>query len=89
MIAAPPRTPMAPPRHRHIVMAAAFAASMFAGAANAQAPSLDEIRREVERGRSDVAWPMCAGVDRLAQPRADLWCGITAVDTGRPGEGVL
>jgi len=80
---------MTPPRHRRLAAAAALAASLVAAGAVAQVPFLDEIRRQVESGRSDLAWATCAEVDRIEHPRADLWCGVAAVDVGRAGEGVL
>ncbi|MEO8486259.1 MAG: hypothetical protein ABI585_07945 [Betaproteobacteria bacterium] len=51
--------------------------------------SIDDIRRFVERGLSEEAWPYCATIDREAVAQADLWCGVAAVDIGRTGEGTL
>ena len=80
---------MAHPRHRLLVMAAALAASTIATAAHEPGWAVDQIKREVERGRSAQVWPSCVELDRAAHPEADLWCGVAAVDVGRPGEGVL
>ncbi len=80
---------MAHPRHRLLVMVAALAASTIATAAHEPGWAVDQIKREVERGRSAQVWPSCVELDRAAHPEADLWCGVAAVDVGRPGEGVL
>ncbi|CAG0951263.1 hypothetical protein BURK1_00205 [Burkholderiales bacterium] len=76
-------------RTTRCTFAAAFAAWTFAGAAHAQGSAVDEVRRLVDIGRSDEAYPLCAQIDRDAVPQADLWCGVAAVDVGRTGEGVL
>jgi hypothetical protein len=89
MIATPRATLMALPRQRRFASAAALAACIVAGAAHAQAPTIDTIRRLVETGFSGEAWPLCLEIDRDVTPEADLWCGIAAVDLGRAGEGVL
>jgi hypothetical protein len=55
----------------------------------ASAAPVDDLRAAVEDGRSAAAYAAyCAGAaDRPAE--FDLWCGVAAVDIGRPGEGVL
>jgi hypothetical protein len=55
----------------------------------ASAAPLDDLRAEVEAGHSTAAYAaFCAdAADRTAE--FDLWCGVAAVDVGRPGEGVL
>jgi hypothetical protein len=65
----------------------ATAVAHVAGAVSA-AP-VDDLRAEVEAGRSAQAYAtFCTGTaDR--PPQFDLWCGVAAVDVGRPGEGVL
>jgi hypothetical protein len=47
------------------------------------------LRAQVEAGRSAAAYAaFCAdAADRSGE--FDLWCGVAAVDVGRPGEGVL
>lgn len=55
----------------------------------AHAAPIDDVRALVEASRSAEAWPLCAALDRDAQPDADLWCGIAAVDVGRAAEGVF
>lgn len=81
------------PSVRRIACIAAFAAStlspIVAGTAHAETPSAEQIRALVETGQSFAAWPMCEAVDRIAEPQADLWCGIAAVDLGRAAEGTL
>ena len=70
----------------------AFAAALFAGvAAPVGAEPIDDLRAMVESGRAAEAYvTFCATSDVIARPQAfDLWCGIAAVDLGRPGEGVL
>lgn len=90
MIAAPPRPLMAPLRHRCHIAIAALATALFATVAHAQpAASIDDVRRLVEAGRSEQAWPLCQSLDRDAVAQADLWCGVAAVDLGRAGEGTL
>jgi Surface lipoprotein assembly modifier len=55
----------------------------------ASAAPIDDLRAEVEAGRSAAAYaPFCAGSADRATP-FELWCGVAAVDIGRPGEGVL
>jgi len=76
-------------RQRLLALAAALAAGTVACAASAQAPTIDTIRRLVESGASGDAWSLCAQVDREAEPQADLWCGVAAVDVGRAGEGTM
>jgi hypothetical protein len=55
----------------------------------ALAAPVDDLRAEVEAGHSAAAYAaFCAdAADRLAE--FELWCGVAAVDVGRPGEGVL
>lgn len=67
----------------------AFAALVPLARAQAPAPDLAEIRRQVEAGRSDEAWEACAPLLRDAVADADLWCGIAAVDRGYAAQGVL
>ena len=80
---------MAHLRRRLSVTVAAFAVGLVAGAAGAQAPSIDDVRRLVEGGKSQEAWAICSRIEREAVDAADLWCGVAAVDVGRAGEGVL
>ncbi|HVO87305.1 MAG TPA: outer membrane beta-barrel protein [Casimicrobiaceae bacterium] len=47
------------------------------------------MRAAVESGRSDSAYAHCAETDTAADTAFDLWCGIAAVDVGRPAVGVL
>jgi Surface lipoprotein assembly modifier len=53
------------------------------------AAPVDDLRAQVEAGRSAAAYAaFCAdAADRSGE--FDLWCGVAAVDVGRPGEGVL
>jgi hypothetical protein len=76
-------------RHRRLALVVALAAGVVASAATAQVATIDEIRRLVEAGRSEEAWPHCADIDRDAVAQADLWCGVAAVDLGRAAEGTL
>src|SRR5450432_1767427 len=76
--------------------AALFTASVLAGIAFAlgtsglaTAAGADDVRKLVENGQAADAYALCASVDIDAEPSADLWCGITAVDVGRAGVGVL
>ncbi len=55
----------------------------------ARASAGDELRADVEAGRSAAAYARCATLDAQAEPAIELWCGVAAVDVGRPGEGVL
>lgn len=89
MIAAPPRSLMAPSRNRRYAAIAALATGLVATGVSAQQASIDDVRRLVEAGRSERAWPMCESFDRMAVPQADLWCGVAAVDLGRAAEGTL
>jgi hypothetical protein len=43
----------------------------------------------VESGRGAEAYGRCESLDPLTEPAVDLWCGIAAVDSGRPAVGVL
>jgi hypothetical protein len=55
----------------------------------ALAAPADELRADVEAGRSAAAYARCATLDAQADPAIELWCGVAAVDMGRSGEGVL
>ena len=70
---------------------ACFAAVTFALASSVGAAPIDDLRALVESGRSDEAYAtFCADPDVSTRPAGfDLWCGVAAVDLGRPGEGVL
>ena len=57
--------------------------------AAAIAAPVDDVRVLVESGSSGEAYTRCATIDVDAEPRADLWCGIAAVDVGRAGVGVF
>lgn len=90
-----PRTP-APPTMKRILRlmrvaphAAILLASILGGMGAAQAASSDDARKLVENGQSAEAFAQCATIDVDADPRADLWCGVAAVDVGRAGIGVL
>jgi hypothetical protein len=67
----------------------AFAFACAALAFAASAAPLDDVRALVEAGSSAEAFARCAALDVTAEPRADLWCGIAAVDVGRAGVGVF
>ena len=66
-------------------------AAMAAGqlALPASAAPVDDLRAQVEAGHSAAAYAaFCA--DAIERPgEFELWCGVAAVDVGRPGEGVL
>ena len=83
------RRPRAMPRHayplRHVIVACA-ALSL---AQRASAAAGDDIRSLVESGQGAAAYAACATADTSVASDLDLWCGIAAVDTGRPGEGLL
>jgi hypothetical protein len=66
-----------------------LAAAAAAHAAAVSAAPADDLQAQVEAGRSAAAYAaFCTGAaDR--PPQFDLWCGVAAVDVGRPGEGVL
>ncbi len=66
-----------------------LAATAAAHAFSASAAPIDDLRTQVESGQSAAAYSaFCAGAgDRSVE--FDLWCGVAAVDVGRPGEGVL
>jgi hypothetical protein len=70
------------------VLAAALSAGI---AVPARAEPIDDLRTLVESGRAAEAYlTFCETSDVVARPPAfDLWCGVAAVDLGRPGEGVL
>ncbi|MDQ6916863.1 MAG: hypothetical protein M3023_03485, partial [Pseudomonadota bacterium] len=53
------------------------------------AAPVDDLRAQVESGQSAAAYSaFCVGAgDRSVE--FELWCGVAAVDVGRPGEGVL
>jgi hypothetical protein len=80
---------MAPPRPRLRCAIVALVAAFATPTALAQPATIDEVRRLVEAGRSEQAWPLCQSLDRDAVAQADLWCGVAAVDLGRAGEGTL
>ncbi len=63
--------------------------SLALGAALPARAADDELAALVESGRSAEAWSRCGDRDPVVDPRADLWCGIAAVDVGRAGWGVL
>ncbi len=73
---------------RGLALAAALACLQ---ATPARASPGDELRADVEAGRSAAAYARCASLDAQAdaEPAIELWCGVAAVDVGRPGEGVL
>jgi outer membrane protein len=56
--------------------AAILLASILGGTGAASAATSDDLRKLVDNGQS-------------ADARADLWCGVAAVDVGRAGIGVL
>lgn len=77
---------------RHATLACALACALAASvAASAQPLPLDDLRVLVESGRAGEAYvKFCATTDIVTRPEGfDLWCGVAAVDLGRPGEGVL
>ena len=69
---------------RALVTLAAAQVALLASAA-----PVDDLRAQVEAGQSAAAYAsFCtSAADRPAE--FDLWCGVAAVDVGRPGEGVL
>ena len=69
--------------------AAILLASILGGTGAASAATSDDLRKLVDNGQSAEAYAQCATVDIDADPRADLWCGVAAVDVGRAGIGVL
>jgi hypothetical protein len=69
--------------------AAIVVASLLGAAGMVQAASSDDVRKLVESGQAADAYAQCATIDVDADPRADLWCGVAAVDVGRAGVGVL
>jgi Surface lipoprotein assembly modifier len=69
--------------------AAILLASILGGTGMAWAATSDEVRTMVDGGQSANAYTQCATIDVEADPRADLWCGVAAVDVGRAGVGVL
>jgi hypothetical protein len=71
-----------------LLRGAAACALLIAATSSRAAPS-DDIRALVEAGQSTQAFDQCASVDLDADPKADLWCGVAAVDVGRAGVGVL
>jgi len=74
---------------RVVPNAAILVASLLAAIPAAHAASSDDVRRLVESGNSADAYAQCGIIDVDADPRADLWCGVAAVDLGRAGIGVL
>ena len=83
----PTQTPAPQPIRITLRVLAALAATGVA--LSASAAPVDDLRMQVEAGQSAAAYAsFCASTDdRPAE--FDLWCGIAAVDVGRPGEGVL
>jgi Surface lipoprotein assembly modifier len=55
----------------------------------ASAATIDDLRAQVEAGRSVAAYAAFCGDSPERSAEFDLWCGVAAVDVGRPGEGVL
>src|ERR1700687_178587 len=66
---------------------AALAAAQVAHPGSA-AP-VDDLRVQVEAGRSAAAYAAFCADASDRPPEFELWCGVAAVDVGRPGEGVL
>src|SRR5450631_3543253 len=75
-----------PNRNKFRVLAAMAAANV---ALPASAAPLDDLRAQVEAGRSAAAYAAFCGDSPERSAEFDLWCGVAAVDVGRPGEGVL
>jgi hypothetical protein len=69
--------------------AAIVMASILGASGVVHAASSDDVRKLVEGGQAADAYAQCATIDVDADPRADLWCGVAAVDVGRAGIGVL
>ena len=77
--------------------AASAAAAADARSRRPRVPARDDLRalggRAARRCRREaLRGSVCALCDarrRKPSPRADLWCGVAAVDVGRAGEGVL
>ena len=70
---------MALPSIRRHAAIAALATGLVATGASAQQASIDDVRRLVEAGRSEEAWPLGLAIDRVAAAQADLWCGVAEV----------
>src|ERR1700687_499400 len=66
---------------------AALAAAQVAHPGSA-AP-VDDLRAQVEAGRSAAAYAAFCADESDRPPEFELWCGVAAVGVGRPGEGVL
>ena len=71
---------------RHAVL---FAAGILGATDAALAATSDDVRKLVETGQAADAYAQCGTIDVDADTKADLWCGIAAVDVGRAGIGVL
>ncbi len=59
---------------------------------SAIAITVEELQAEVEAGRSAAVYATYCSTQTdidVRPPQFDLWCGVAAVDVGRPGEGVL
>ena len=74
---------------RVVPHAATLLASLLGWIGTAQAANSEDVRKLVESSQSADAYAQCATIDVDADPRADLWCGVAAVDVGRAGVGVL
>ena len=75
------------PPHRAAILAA-FA--FLAGCADALAAPADELRALYESGKAREAYALGKGrPGELGRPAFDYWFGLSAVDAGHPGEGVL
>src|SRR4029453_17896669 len=90
-VAHPPRPPMSRILRlmRVAPRAAVVVASILGASGVVHAASSDDVRKLVESGQATDAYAQCAIIDVDADPRADLWCGVAAVDVGRAGVGVL
>lgn len=76
-------------RGSHRLLRCSAACACIAAAVSVRAAGSDDIRALVEAGQSAPAYERCAGIDLASDPKADLWCGVAAVDVGRAGVGVL
>jgi len=74
-------------RRNALRVLAALAAAHVAHPGSA-AP-IDDLRAQVEAGRSAAAYASFCADASDRPPEFELWCGVAAVDVGRPGEGVL
>lgn len=55
----------------------------------ASAAPIDDLHARVEAGQSAAAYAAFCNDAADRPDEFDLWCGVAAVDVGRPGEGVL